>query len=213
MRVIWDLPLSTEGVQIELDDGRRVQIRPIRKSDKDTLLDAFDRLSPRSRYHRFFSSMTELPDGLADGLVDVDHRQHLAWVIADPSEESSVNPDMPLAIGAARIVVDEGDATTAEAAVALVDDYQRLGIGNLLIELLVSTAAEIGVDVLRFEVLRDNSGMRAVLKNLGARSRPVPGDAKVVHYLYDVPDFADMDVGAAGSLYELLRIMSRPDGE
>lgn len=205
MRVIWDLPLSPDGVLIELDDTTTVRARPIRPTDRDALLAAFDRLSLRSRYQRFFSPMKQLPESVVTRLVDIDHAQHLAWAIADPSLESEVGDTGGLAIAVARLIIDEDDTGVAEAALAVTDDYQRRGIGRFLIELLVSTAAQLEVQTLRFEVLKENRAIRSMLSGLGAAPRLVPGDATVLHYMLAVPAAEDIEV-AAGSIYELLRI-------
>jgi len=42
--------------------GDQVLIRPIRGEDKGWLLGLFERLSPESRYRRFFSPINELRD-------------------------------------------------------------------------------------------------------------------------------------------------------
>ena len=52
----WQLPLKAEGIVMALRKGGRMRVRPIRADDADTLIDAYQALSPESRYFRFFSS-------------------------------------------------------------------------------------------------------------------------------------------------------------
>jgi hypothetical protein len=43
-----------------LRDGSRVAIRPIEPDDREMLAEGFGRLSPESRYRRFFTPMPAL---------------------------------------------------------------------------------------------------------------------------------------------------------
>ena len=45
---------------VELADGAAIEIRPIPPADKPALVAGFDRLSPESRYRRFFSPLNHL---------------------------------------------------------------------------------------------------------------------------------------------------------
>ena len=44
----------------ELRDGSVIELREVRSTDKDALASGFARLSPESRYRRFFSSLDHL---------------------------------------------------------------------------------------------------------------------------------------------------------
>lgn len=46
--------------RIELVDGSAAVLRALRPSDKAGLVEGFERLSPQTRYKRFFSYKTEL---------------------------------------------------------------------------------------------------------------------------------------------------------
>lgn len=217
MRPIWELPLDPAGMLFELSSGARVRIRPVRATDKAGLQEAFLRLSEQSRYYRFFSARPSLPDGMATSLTEIDHRKHVAWAVFDPDaplpsslEHEADAADGGLAVGVARIIADDDDPETAEAALSVVDDYQRMGIGRFLIELILATAGQFGVKTLRFTVLAENRGMRRLLPSLGASAQSVPGDASIIEYLMTVPSIDDTEL-PAGALYELLRLVSRPD--
>jgi hypothetical protein len=43
-----------------LRDGSRIRIRPLEPDDRDELAAGFERLSPESRYRRFFGPMKQL---------------------------------------------------------------------------------------------------------------------------------------------------------
>src|SRR6266571_4003610 len=77
-----------------LADGTPVRLRLLRRSDREKLVAAFDRLSPESRYRRFFTAMPRLPEKLLHRLFDIDGWNHVAigaeTVTADPAEAEGV---------------------------------------------------------------------------------------------------------------------------
>src|SRR5919204_2210755 len=102
---------------VELDDGSRVQVRPIEAADEPLLHEAFNRMSERSVYFRFFSPLKRLPEEMAHRLARVDYDARFALVALD--DAGRIN-------GVARY--DRAPGTeAAEVAVAVVDEAQRKG--------------------------------------------------------------------------------------
>ena len=203
MQPIWDLPLQAAGIIIELPNGGRVRIRPVGPDDAAGLKVAYQRLSEQSRYFRFFTSRSQLSDGLANSLTNIDHENHFAWAVFDPDRPSEVDNDSGFAMASARLIRDD-DPTSAEAALAIIDEYQRRGIGRFLIDLLLATAADNDITVLRLEILRQNRAMVGLIASMGAEGGPVPDDQTLVEYRLPVPK-AEATTLPAGALYELLR--------
>src|SRR5437764_8435288 len=77
-----------------LADGTPVRLRLLRRADREKLVAAFDRLSPESRYRRFFTAMPRLPEKLLRRLFDIDGWNHVAigaeTMTADPAEAEGV---------------------------------------------------------------------------------------------------------------------------
>jgi len=203
MQPVWDLPLQAAGIVINLDNGGRVRIRPARTTDLAAIKAGYERLSEEARYMRFFTARSKLSDSLAVSLTDIDHKTHFAWAVFDPDRESEVGDDSGFGVASARLILDE-DPRSAEAALTVIDDYQRRGIGRFLVELLVATAADVGAEVLRFEILRQNRGMIALIAGMGAVGHAIEGDRTVVEYRLAVPSSDETQV-PAGALYQLLR--------
>lgn len=114
----------------------------------------FEGLSARSRYLRFHSPTPRLTASARRVLVDVDGVRHAAVcarIGGDP-------------VGIAR-VIKTGECG-AEIAVAVVDMWQRRGIGRLLLEELTSVAARMGVAELHGDVLPDNQAMLALVRKV-----------------------------------------------
>ncbi len=205
MRLTWDLPLSPDGVAGELDDGTPFVIRPIRTTDGPGLEAAFSQMSPRSRYLRFFTVRQRLGQYLVSSLTDIDHDRHRAWVVADPTSDSDVGTNEGRGIAVARLAVVEDDPKVAEGAVAVVDDMQGHGFGKLLLDLLVHTAIDTGVEFLRFETLAENRRMRAMLTELGAVRNRALTDHEVLVFDLPLADAENLDAPAIGALYDILR--------
>jgi hypothetical protein len=111
-----------------LSDGMHVTLRHIRASDAPELHAGFLRLSPESRYRRFFTGITDLSEEMLRYLTEVDGVDHVAIVAA------GVSPDLKheAGYGVARFVRRKDDAHVAEAAITVVDDMQHKGIGRIL---------------------------------------------------------------------------------
>ena len=147
------------AVITRLRGGERVLIRPIRREDKQTLLDGLHRLTPESRYRRFFSPMPDLSARQLRYLTEVDHHAHEALIASDPSTGEG--------IGVARFIRSATDPAVAEVAIAVLDDWQGHGLGTALLEALAARAREEGVEHFTASVLTQNSAMLDLLRRLG----------------------------------------------
>lgn len=210
-RVDWSLPLATGTIRAHLDDGTAILVRPIREGDAPALRHAFTEMSPRSRYLRFFTVREELSHELTEKLTDIDHDRHRAWVVADPSARSAVGTPEGRGIAVARIIVVEDDPKVAEAAIAVIDDYQGRGVGRLLLQLLLATAHAIDVAYLRFETLAENRPIRSLLSSVNAEKNPNLSDGEVL--VYDLPVGSEISESdrSIGALYAILRFIATPE--
>lgn len=205
MQITWDLPLTADGLQGELADGTAFVVRPIRSSDGDALEAAFKTMSPRSRYLRFFTVRETLGEELVRQLTDIDHDRHRAWVVIDPEELAYDGSDEGRGIAVARLIVVDGEPNVAEAALAVVDDHQGRGFGRLLLDLLIGTARDAGIEFIRFETLAENRGMRSLLRDLHAKANQTLSDREVIVFDVPVETAPVSDDIAVGALYEILR--------
>jgi GNAT superfamily N-acetyltransferase len=156
------LHLDTEWEErAALRDGSEVHVRLLRPEDKELLRAGFERLSPESRYRRFFSHKTRLTNKELAYLTELDQNTHVAI------GASRIGPDgEEEGLGVARFVRLPERPACAEAAIAVVDDMQGKGVGGLLFARLVAAARERGVDHFRCEVLGDNEPMQRFLHEL-----------------------------------------------
>jgi GNAT superfamily N-acetyltransferase len=160
-----------------LADGARLRVRPIVPADREPLADAFDRLSDRSRRQRFLAPKPRLSARELDYLTDVDHVTHEALVAIDETTGDIV--------GVGRYATGGAGGAAADMALAVVDAWQRRGIGHALAVRLVERARANGITRLTGTALADNLLVRALLDRLGFRVRSV--SAGVVEVELDLP--------------------------
>ena len=180
-----------------LADGTAVTVRMLRPEDREAFLAGFARLSPRSRYLRFFTAMPRLPESVLRRLLDTDGIDHVAL-----AAWRSVGGDAVEAIGVARLIRLAAASDTAEAAVAVVDHMQARGVGGALLADLCEAARERGIRRFRAEVMLENHAVAALLHELDASAKPVAVEGDVAVYEFDVPSAAE---GPAGVVFRMLR--------
>ena len=179
-----------------LRDGSRITIRPIGPDDRQGLAEGFARLSPETRYRRFFGPVAELRDRELDYLTQIDHHDHEALVAIDEATGDGV--------GVARFVrTSEG---VAEPAVVVVDDWQGRGVGGALLSSLVGRAREEGVTQFQAPVLATNNEAIRALQKLGQTRSEL--DGREVMLTIDLPPATGARL--SGLLREFARGAAQP---
>jgi GNAT superfamily N-acetyltransferase len=146
-----------------LRDGTVVEVAPLTAASAPRLQEAFEAMSPRSRYLRFMSPLHRLSDRDLRYLTEVDQVHHLAWGAVDLGM-----PGRP-GVGVARCVRLADAPDVAEPALTVVDSHQGRGLGTLLFETLARAASARGIRTFRAFVLSENVPMLAMLRRDGAR--------------------------------------------
>lgn len=169
---------------VRLRDGTKTKLRPIRPDDKQLLLEGFERLSPESRYTRFFTSKNELSKEELRYLTEVDGVDHFAILAVRQPLLAKQE-----AIGVGRFVRLVDQPETAEPAVTVADDHQAQGLGTILFHRLADAAWERGIRQFRCELLAENKRMRRLLSELHSDLQidHVEGGALVVRFPIEAP--------------------------
>jgi GNAT superfamily N-acetyltransferase len=144
-----------------------VTIRPLRSGESAIVQSVFDRLGPRSRLLRFGGAKNVLTRSDLELLsrVDGDHHVLVAWLAGLP-------------VGIARLV---RDGSAADVAVAVADEWQRRGVGTVLMERLAADARAAGIEELRATMHAHNTASLALMKQAtqGLRARCAAGRLEV----------------------------------
>lgn len=194
--------LSPQAEAVALADGGRFLVRPVRATDKDRFRRAFETLSSLSRYRRFLAHKNALSDADLRFFTEVDGEQHYALVALEPRGDGGEGE----LVGAARYIRLYDDADTAEIAIAVVDAYQRRGIGKLLLERLRQAAYERGIRRIRVHLMADNVPVRNLLESLFG-DQPLERDGNIISG--EIPLCApesEAERASRATLFELLRL-------
>jgi GNAT superfamily N-acetyltransferase len=178
-------------IEAPLKDGRWVCLRTIRPSDEKRIRDGIEAMSDRARYLRFFSAFRTPPDSIVKRLSAVDGHDHIGWgaILLD-------GQDYP-PVAAAHAVRLENRPGTAELAIAVLDDYQGLGIARMLIAAVLGDCVDEDMRHLEMQVLGENRAAVSLLLGLGANVAQT--DGSVTTFI--------LDTGAA-----LSRLRAAPQG-
>jgi len=187
----------------KLSDGTRVRLRLLTPVDRDALAAGFQKLSPESRYRRFFSAMPRLPESLLAYLTTTDNVDHLA-VVAELVDADGRAGD---GVGVARFVRLKGTPDTAEAAVAVVDHVQGRGVGSLLLGVLARAARERGITKFTGVVQADNERTKALVHALSSHADGRFADGAIT-YEVEVPPSA-LEEHRDSPLYRLLKLAAK----
>jgi GNAT superfamily N-acetyltransferase len=165
-------------VELELPGGERVAVRPVRPSDKESIADGFSRMGELSRYQRFMTVRDALSTRELRYLTEVDHHDHEALLAFDAATGEG--------LGVARFIRSKSDPNAAEAAVAVVDAWQRRGLGTALTVLLADRARAEGIERFTALLLASNNAMMSMLRKLGP-IRVVSREGPIVEAEMDLP--------------------------
>ena len=146
---------------VQLSDGQRILLRPVRPADKQMLLDGFEHLSPESRYARFMAPKSTLTERELRYLTEVDGIDHFAIGAIRKHLVSK-----PEGVGSARFVRLSDQPDTAEPAVTVLDDFHGKGLGAILLQRLIEAAWERDVRWFCTELLADNTASRRMIESL-----------------------------------------------
>lgn len=137
-----------------LRDGRVV--RAAAPEDGERLRRMFSRLSPTSIYRRFHSPLPRVPERAIAQAIEANNHDTVSLVALVDEE----------IVGQA-IYVRLANGDEAEAAAVVEEDWQRRGIGSLLLYRLAEEARCRGIVTLTGAVLPENGAMRALLAGAG----------------------------------------------
>jgi GNAT superfamily N-acetyltransferase len=140
-----------------LRDGRAVEIRALRPTDRAGLLAVLDCSSAESRYRRFFAPKRCLTGNEIAHFLDVDFVTHVALVAVEDGPGAIIG-------GGRYIVIEPGQA---EVAFFVADHCQGQGIGAALMRHLVTIAHEAGLKEMTADILADNTSMMKVFQKSG----------------------------------------------
>jgi GNAT superfamily N-acetyltransferase len=135
--------------------GQRIDLRLLERNDGDLIRSFYRRLSAETLYRRFMSPVVPPADALVRLLTDVDHC----------SREALIALDARGVAGIARYAAWH-DRKMHDVAVVVADDWQRRGLGRLLMRRLGHIARARGIVTFHATFLAENRGAQAFMRRL-----------------------------------------------
>ncbi|MCZ2103685.1 MAG: bifunctional acetate--CoA ligase family protein/GNAT family N-acetyltransferase [Comamonadaceae bacterium] len=171
-----------------LQGGGEYLVRPIRPDDAQMIQRVVRELSPESRYFRFVSPLSELPNAMLARFTLIDYDREMALVAVH--RERVVDADGNVSrseriVGVSRYVANP-DHTSCEFALVVADDFANRGVGARLMLSIMDVARDRGLLEMQGLVLAGNVKMLKLMHRLGFEVRPCEDDQEfklVVHPL------------------------------
>ena len=171
---------------ITAHDGRRATVRELRAADAPLVQQFVQALSPRSRRSRFFGPVRELSPGQLERMTRRDGSTGLGLA-------AFVGDGDPCIVGIAQHAVC--DPPFAELALVVADGWQRQGLGERLVRMLLAYAAWTGIVAMHGFVAAANQPMLALASKLGFafEADADPGLVRIEKPLGRLRGFAGLD--------------------
>jgi len=139
-------------------DGRALLLRPIRPEDEQLQRELLENMSEESMRYRFFYVIKDITHDMLTRFCNIDYDREMA-IVAEYSDNGNRKN-----VGVGRLLIEPGDES-AEFAVMVAEDFQRVGLGLKLCDLLIGIGRDKGVKQIYATVLNENVKMI----NLGKR--------------------------------------------
>lgn len=159
------------------ETGSRIYLRGLDHRDGRRHAQHLHRLSPDDRRLRFHNSMSD--QALTTYTREVDWQKALAFgVFVDG-----------ILRGVAELMLDE-NSTEGEVSVSIEQQFQRAGLGRILVAAVIVIARKMHLTHLRMMYMRENGQMRALANAIGAGAMMVDGVTESVLTLDNQADRA-----------------------
>ena len=158
---------------LELDDGTEVTLRPISPADAEIEQQFVRMLSPQTKRLRFMSAIKELSPATLKRFThnNFPHDFALIATVNEGDEERE--------IAVARYAPSDR-AGNVEFAIVVADAWQGRGIGTMMLRRLFEIIETLPIERIEGLVLRENTNMLNMARELGLSIDTKTGDSAVV---------------------------------
>ena len=155
---------------LEVKDGLRVFVRPIRPEDEPLIHEMLRHVTPHDLRLRFFAPMKEFTHEFIARLTQLDYARAMAFVAFDEATNEMV--------GVVRIHSDSIHET-GEYAILLRSDLKGKGLGWALMQLIIEFAKSEGLKAISGDVLQENTIMLEMCRHLGFEVKADPAQRDI----------------------------------
>lgn len=164
---------------LPLHQGRRVHVRPVRPQDEGLYEEFFRHVSAEDMRLRFFGLVKDIGPAFIARLTQIDYGRSIALLALDD--------DSGALLGVVRLHCDP-DHRTGEYAILVRSDCKGIGLGWALMELIIEYARREGLGLIYGQVLRENTTMLSMCRQLGFAVADDPDDPGLVAVSLDLAE-------------------------
>lgn len=140
--------------------GKKFNVASLTPADRAQIQAGLKLMSHESIRNRFMGSKKEFTEKELDYLTSLDGWNHYALGV-----EESEGAHRGVAV--IRMVRSGEDPSAAEVAITIIDEYQRIGLGSLLLDLIFLAAREREIERFSFTFLPQNEGIIKLVTKKG----------------------------------------------
>jgi acetyltransferase len=153
-----------------LREGTHLLVRPVRPEDEPLYGPFFAKVTAEDLRLRFFAPIKTFTHAIIARFTQIDYARAMAFVAIEKSSGELV--------GVVRVHAN-ADYDRGEYAILVRSDYKGRGLGWLLMQLIIDYARTEGIRTIESQVLRENTAMLAMCRELGFEIAPDPDDAEI----------------------------------
>ena len=163
---------------VTLQDGRAVLIRPIRPEDEALYGPFFQRVTDSDLRLRFFAPVKDFSHTFVARFTQLDYARAMAFIAIEEASDAM--------LGVVRLHAN-ANYDAGEYAVLVRSDMKGHGLGWLLMQTMIDYAGTEGLQLIEGQVLRDNTTMLTMCRELGFAISADPQDADLCVVKLRVP--------------------------
>jgi acetyltransferase len=150
-----------------LRDGTAILVRPLRPQDEPLYGPFFSAVTEHDLRLRFFAPVKEFNHALVARFTQIDYARAMAFIAIEGSTGRM--------LGVVRLHTNPNN-DTAEYAILIRSDLKGRGLGWLLMQKMIDYARTEGIRTVNGQILRENTAMLAMCRELGFQVKPDPDD-------------------------------------
>ncbi|MFP3985724.1 MAG: bifunctional acetate--CoA ligase family protein/GNAT family N-acetyltransferase [Candidatus Bathyarchaeia archaeon] len=150
----------------KLKDETPIVLRPIKPEDENLLCELFESLSEETMRFRFFQIIREMSHETLTRYCNIDYNREIA-IIAEKREGKKKK-----IIGVVRIILHPG-RKHGEFAAVVGDKWQGQGLGTKLLDCIIETAEDMGLESIGGDVMSENQKMLYLCTKKGFKMTPI----------------------------------------
>jgi acetyltransferase len=143
---------------VRLGDGHEVFVRPVRPDDEALVRAFFTKVTMEDVRLRFFAPVREFSHEFIARLTQIDYARAIALLALDPTSREM--------LAGARLHAD-ANFDRGEYAILVRSDLKGHGLGWTLMQIMIEYARWLGLKTIEGQVLRENTTMLQMCRDLG----------------------------------------------